>query len=97
MSNLVLLAEVWSVIKDSISTSERDGVADTIVSLLIDHDISPDDIKRAFRGDDGGILDALKFYAEAAESDEFTYDDDQDEEFDYSFEDDNDGDEEDQW
>ena len=95
MSNLTLLAEVWSVIKDSISTSDRDGVADTIVSLLIDHDISPDEIKRAFKGDDGGVLDVLKFYAEV-DQDDMVEDDDIDDELDYTFEDE-DSDDDDEW
>lgn len=88
-SNLSLVVEVWQVIKESIIGVDRVGVADNVVSLLIDHGIDADEIRRAFRGD-GDIADALKFYLES-DGEEYT-DEEEDEDFDYSFDDHDDDD-----
>jgi hypothetical protein len=87
-SNLSLVVEVWHVIKESIIGVDRVGVADNVVSLLIDHGIDADEIRRAFRGD-GDIADALKFYLE---SDGEEYTDEDEEDIEYSFDDHDDDD-----
>lgn len=88
-AGLSLVAEVWSVIKESIIGVDRVGVADNIVSLLIDHGIDADEIRRTFRGD-GDIADALKFYLES--DGESSWDDEEDEEIEYRFDDHDDDD-----
>lgn len=92
-AGLSLVAEVWSVIKESIIGVDRVGVADNIVSLLIDHGIDADEIRRAFRGD-GDIADALKFYLES--DGESSWDDEEDDEIEYRFDDEGDDDETDE-
>lgn len=86
MSNLTLVVEMWLAVKESIISSDRAIVADNVISLLVDHDVSVDEIHRAFRGE-GDIIDALKYHVDASD---FQFDDDEDEldEVDYSFDDD---------
>ena len=92
MSNLTLVAEMWLAVKESIISSDRAIVADNVISLLVDHDVSVDEIRKAFRGE-GDIIDALKYYVDDADA---VYDDDEDEDItDYSFDDDYDDDESD--
>ena len=90
MSSLTLLAEMWSAVKESVISSDRASVADNVVSLLVDHDISPEEIRRAFRAE-GDIIDALKFYMDNDEA--WVEDEDEETEIEYSFEDHDDEDE----
>jgi hypothetical protein len=62
--SLTLVAEMWSAVKESIISSDRSVVADNVISMLIDHDIGPDEIRKAFRGE-GDIIDALKYYMDS--------------------------------
>jgi hypothetical protein len=83
---------MWLAVKESIISSDRAIVADNVISLLVDHDVSVDEIRKAFRGE-GDIIDALKYYVDDADA---VYDDDEDEDItDYSFDDDYDDDESD--
>ena len=93
-AGLSLVAEVWSVIKESIIGVDRVGVADNIVSLLIDHGVDADEIRRAFRGD-GDIADALKFYLES--DGESSWDDEEDDEIEYRFDDEDDDETDENW
>ena len=93
MSQLSLAAELWSLVKDSIISSDRSTVADNIIAMLIDHDVSSEDIRREFRGE-GVIIDALKFYIDADAEDWDQMGDDESDEIDYHFGDD---DEDDDW
>jgi hypothetical protein len=63
MSSLSLAAELWSAVKESIISSDRASVADTVIAMLIDHDVSAEEIRREFRGD-GDIIEALKYYSD---------------------------------
>lgn len=93
--SLLLVAEMWSAVKESIISSDRSVVADNVISMLIDHDISPDEIRKAFRGE-GDIIDALKYYMDS--EDWSTSDDDEDElEDDDLYFDDEDDDEDENW
>ena len=93
MSNLTLVVEMWLAVKESIISSDRAIVADNVITLLVDHDVSVDEIRKAFRGE-GDIIDALKYYVDDADA---VYDDDEDEDItDYSFDDDYDDDESDE-
>jgi hypothetical protein len=85
MSQLSLVAEMWLAVKESIISSDRAIVADNVIALLVDHDISADEIRKAFRGE-GDIIDALKYYVDDADT---SYDDEDsdDDIVDYSFDD----------
>ena len=58
---LDIVAEIWGITKESIIATDRDTVAENLVAILIDHDYSPADIKKAFR-DDYDVATALKYH-----------------------------------
>lgn len=71
---------IWDELKRYINTVDRAEAAEILVGVLIDNDISPEDIKSAFKGD-SDIKRALADYIEEEEEpldedDEDVYDDD---------------------
>jgi hypothetical protein len=67
-----LAKELWSELKRYVNTVDRDEAAETVVSVLIDNDVAPDDIKATFKSD-SDIKRALTEYlrdGEAHEEDE---------------------------
>lgn len=80
-----IASEIWGELKRFVNTVDRDEAADVLVSLLIDNDEDPDNIKNAFKGD-SDVKRALTAYMDQGheESDEEDYDeadfDDSDEE-----------------
>lgn len=68
-SELVLVSELWEVIKPSIISTDRSGVADNIASVMVDHGYGVDEIREAFRGD-YDIVEALKYYSDEEWTDE---------------------------
>jgi hypothetical protein len=74
-----LASEIWSEIKRYVNSVDRNEAAETLVSVLIDNDVSAEDIKAAFKGD-GDIKRALAEYLkeeeELEEEEEDDYDDD---------------------
>ena len=59
--HLDLVAEIWSELKRYIGTIDRSEAADSFISMLIDHDYSPEDIRTTFKLD-GDIKKALVNY-----------------------------------
>ena len=82
-----VVSEIWSELKRYVNTVDRADAAETIVSILIDHDSDVEDIRDAFKGD-SDIKRALTVYLDNdkdyAEDDEDTNDD---EETDHDWED----------
>jgi hypothetical protein len=82
-----LANEVWSELKRYINVVDRLEAAESIVSILIDHDHDVDEIKDAFKGDSDikkaltAYLDNDKDYAE--EEEEFDEEDNYNQEDDY--------------
>jgi len=80
-----LANEIWSELKRYVNTVDRDDAAETFVSVLIDNDIGPDEIKAVFKSD-SDVKKALTSYLrdqdeiddEEEEFDEVDYDDDDD-------------------
>ena len=78
-------SEIWSELKRYVNTVDRAEAAETIVSILIDHDSDIEDIRDAFKGDSDikraltVYLDNDKDYAE----DEEEIDEDEDVEHDW--------------
>jgi len=71
-----LASELWSELKRYISIVDRDEAAETVVSILIDNDISVEEIKSNFKNDPD-IKRALTEYTEDVDEDiEEEYDDD---------------------
>ena len=86
---LVLAYELWHTVRESIASIDRDSVAESVVSILIDHDCSPQQIRATFRGDQD-IIEALKLHVD---SDIDDVEEDEDEyEVDYAFDDHDDDD-----
>jgi hypothetical protein len=54
-------SEIWSELKRYVNTVDRADAAETIVSILIDHDSDVEDIRDAFKGD-SDIKRALTVY-----------------------------------
>ena len=79
--SLIIVSEVWDVLRDHLDFSSRSDAADALVNLLIDNNFEIEEIKDAFK--DKEITAALKGYTdehfpdEEYEEDE-EYDDDQD-------------------
>ena len=80
-------SEIWSELKRYVNTVDRADAAETIVSILIDHDSDVEDIRDAFKGD-SDIKRALTVYLDNdkdyAEDEEGT---DEDEDIDHDWED----------
>jgi predicted metal-binding transcription factor (methanogenesis marker protein 9) len=74
-----LSREIYNELKRFINVVDRDEAAETLVSVLIDNDISADDIKDAFKGE-ADIKRALASYLKdhLDEEEEDDYDDEDD-------------------
>jgi len=81
-----LANEIWSELKRYVNTVDRADAAETMVSVLIDNDVSADDIKLAFKSD-AEIKRALTSYLKDHEEDddEDLHDDDDDDEDDEDY------------
>ena len=74
-----LASEIWTEIKRHINSVDRNDAAETMVSVLIDNDVSAEEIKTAFKGD-VEIKRALSDYLkEEEEFEEEEFDDYEDE------------------
>lgn len=73
--NLDFISEVWDALRSHVDSNERASAAESLVSLLIDHNYEVDDIKESFRDKD--VVKALKFYTEHEDEDEFHDEDDE--------------------
>jgi hypothetical protein len=80
-----LANEVWQELKRYVNGMDRSEAAEALVSVLIDNDISAEEIKSAFKSD-SEVKQALKQYlddhADEDDDDEEDYDED-DEDDDY--------------
>jgi hypothetical protein len=78
-----LANEVWQEIKRYVNGMDRAEAAEALVSVLIDNDVSAEEIKSAFKSD-SEVKQALKQYlddhAEDDEDDDEDYDEDEDDE-----------------
>lgn len=73
-----LANEVWQELKRYVNGMDRTEAAEALVSVLIDNDVSAEEIKSAFKSD-SEVKQALKQYLDDhAEEDD--YDDDYDDE-----------------
>ena len=76
-----IASEIWNELKRYVNTVDRAEAAETIVSVLIDHDSDVEDIRNAFKGDSDikraltAYLDNDKDYAEDEEEEELEEED----------------------
>ena len=78
-------SEIWSELKRYVNTVDRAEAAETIVSILIDHDSDIEDIRDAFKSD-SDIKRALTVYLDN-DKDYAEDEEDPDEEIDHDWED----------
>jgi hypothetical protein len=62
-----VISEIWAELKRYVNVVDRGDAAESIVSILIDHDIDADEIRTWFKGD-SDIKTALSDYL-ASDSD----------------------------
>lgn len=73
--SLDFVSEVWEVLRSHIDFNERNDAADALITLLIENNYEPEDIKDSFRGDKD-ISKALKYYIDQHDmEDEYDEDD----------------------
>ena len=74
-----LSSEIWNELKRYINTVDRPEAADVLVTVLVDNDVSPDDIRSTFKGD-ADVKTALAAYIkdldDEPEEDEYEDEDD---------------------
>jgi len=76
-----LSREIYNELKRFINVVDRDEAAETLVSVLIDNDISADDIKDAFKGEADikrALTSYLKDHLEEEEEDDYYDNEDED-------------------
>ena len=76
-----LANEIWSELKRYVNTVDRADAAETMVSVLIDNDVSADDIKLAFKSDTEikrALTSYLKDHEEVDEDEDYEDDDEED-------------------
>jgi hypothetical protein len=74
--SLELTCEIWSEIKRYINDMDRAEAAETLISILIDHDVDAEDIRTAFRGEPE-VKKALQTYLDDEEEE---YEDEEEDE-----------------
>ena len=81
-------SEIWSELKRYINVVDRSDAAESVVSIMVDHDYDVEDIREAFKGDSDikkaliAYLDNDRDYAEE-EEEEFDDEDNYNQEDDY--------------
>jgi hypothetical protein len=77
-----VIGEIWTELKRYINVVDRADAAESVVSVLIDHDIDADEIRTWFKGD-SDIKTALSDYLSVdSESEEYEEDEEYEEESD---------------
>ena len=80
-----LSQEIWTELKRYVNTVDRQEAAETLINVLIDNDVSADEIKDTFKGDSEvkrALTSYLKDHADDEDDDEENYED-EDEDEDY--------------
>ena len=80
-----LANEVWQELKRYVNGMDRGEAAEALVSVLIDNDVSAEEIKSAFKSD-SEVKQALKQYLDDhadEDEEEDDYSDEEDEDHDY--------------
>jgi hypothetical protein len=73
-----LASDIWNELKRYVNTVDRNEAAEVLVSVLVDNDCDPDDIRVAFKGD-SDVKAALAAYIKDLddEPEEEDFDDDE--------------------
>ena len=81
-----LSREIWTELRRYVNPQDRTEAADTVVSVLIDNDVSANEIREAFKGD-AEIKRALTHYIKDHEEEIDEDDSDQDDNDENEYED----------
>jgi len=73
--------EIWNELKRFINVVDRSEAAETLVSVLVDNDVSPEDIKDNFKSD-SDVKRAVTSYLKDHEDEEHEEDEDDYNEYD---------------
>lgn len=65
----MIVADVWTLLRDLIQPEDVPAAADNIVSLMIDYDINLDDIAHHMRNDHD-IMRSVAYYRDDGDEDE---------------------------
>ena len=79
-----LSREIWTELRRYVNPQDRTEAAETVVSVLIDNDVSADEIRDAFKGDTEikrALTHYLKDHAEEEDDEDDSDDEDQDEDY----------------
>ncbi len=79
-----LSREIWTELRRYVNPQDRTEAAETVVSVLIDNDVSADEIRDAFKGDTEikrALTHYLKDHAEEEDDEDDSEDEDQDEDY----------------
>jgi len=77
-----LSKEIWDELKRYVNPQDRTDAAETLVGVLVDNDVSADEIKVAFKSD-SEVKRALTSYLKDHEEDDEEDDEDDEEDDDY--------------
>ena len=77
-----LASEIWAELKRYVNKVDRDEAAEAMVSVLIDNDVSADEIKDAFKGD-SDVKGALASYLKDHQDDDDEDEDEDEDDFEY--------------
>ena len=75
-----LSSEIWNELKRYVNTVDRQEAAEVLVSVLVDNDIAPDDIRVNFKGDNDVKLALAAYIKDLDDEPEEEEDDDEDDE-----------------
>lgn len=73
-----LASDIWNELKRYVNTVDRTEAAEVLVSVLVDNDCDPDDIRVAFKGDTdvkAALASYIKDLDDDPEEEEFDEDD----------------------
>lgn len=72
-NNITLSKEIWYELVGYIDATDRQDAADALMSLLIDHDVAPTEIREAFKNDEW-MSDSVTSYLKDDQRSEDEYD-----------------------
>jgi hypothetical protein len=75
--SLALAVDIWNLLRESVPYEDRSGLADAVVSVLLDHGYDAGDISYEFN-DDIDIVSAASSYLEDDDIDDEDFSDDDD-------------------
>tara|TARA_R110000772_G_scaffold117450_1_gene222857 strand:+ start:834 stop:1091 length:258 start_codon:yes stop_codon:yes gene_type:complete len=73
-----LSSEIWNELKRYVNTVDRQEAAEVLVSVLVDNDVDPDDIREIYKGDKDVKAALAAYIKDLDDEPEEEYDDEDD-------------------